>query len=160
MRAPLLPVDLDLVGSLVARLDAAAEVRLGRSLVVYAVSAGECGGCALEWAAVRGVVYGLARFGVSVAETPVGADVLLVTGAMTRGLVVPVQRALAAMGRPRWVVAAGQCAGDGGVFRGSDVVAGGVEAAVPVDLVVPGCPPTPGAMLAALRALVEANAQA
>lgn len=159
MRAPLLPVDLDLVGSLVARLDAAAEVRLGRSLVVYAVPAGECGGCALEWAALRGVVYGLAQFGVLVAEAPVGADVLLVTGAMTRSLVAPVQRALAAMARPRWVVAVGNCADDGGVFKGSGAVAGGVASAVPVDLVVPGCPPTPGAMLAALRALLEASAQ-
>ena len=153
------PVDLELVGSLVARMDAAEEVRLGRSLVVFVVSAGECGGCALEWAAMRGVVYGLARFGVSVSDTPVGADVLLVMGAMTRSLVAPLQRALAAMARPRWVVAVGDCAGDGGVFKGSGAVAGGVEAAVPVDLVVPGCPPQPAAMLAALRALVEANAQ-
>lgn len=153
----LLAVDADLVGSLAARLDAAALARLGRSLAVYPVAAGECGGCALEFAMLRGAAYGLAQFGVSVVDTPMEADVLLVAGALTRSLVVPVRRALAAMGAPRWVVALGDCARDGGIFAGSGAVAGGVEAAVPVDLVVPGCPPTPAAMLAGLRALLAAN---
>ncbi len=153
----LVPVDSDLVGSLVARLDAASHARLGRSLAVYAAAVGDCGGCALEWAMLRSAAYGLLPFGLTVQDTPVGADVLLVTGAMTRVLVAPVQRALAAMAPPFWVVAIGDCALDGGVFAGSGAVAGGVGAAVPVDLVVPGCPPAPATMLAALRALVEAN---
>ena len=154
-------VDLDLVGSLVARLDAEALAPLGRSLAVCVVAAGDCGGCALEVAMLRSAAYGLAQHGVSVLETPVGADVLLVSGAMTRSLVGPVRRALQQMARPRWVVAVGDCGVDGGVFAGSgalaDAGAGGVGAAVAVDLVVPGCPPEPLVILAGLRALVAAN---
>ncbi len=149
--------DPELAGVLAARLDAASLARLGRSLCVFPVSAGECGGCALEWAALRGVAYGLAPYGVSVAAHPAEADVLLVMGAMTRVLVRPVQLALAAMGRPRWVVAVGDCAIDGGVFAGAGPVAGGVEAAVQVDLAIPGCPPSPAAMLAGLETLLAAN---
>jgi Ni,Fe-hydrogenase III small subunit len=150
-------VDLDLVGSLAARLDAESLQPLGRSLAVCIVTAGDCGGCALEVAMLRSAAYGLAPHGVCVQDTPVGADVLLVTGAMTRSLVGPVRRALQQMARPRWVVAVGDCAIDGGAFAGGPAVAGGVEAAIPVDLVVPGCPPEPSTILAALRALVAAN---
>jgi Ni,Fe-hydrogenase III small subunit len=150
-------VDQELVGSLVAQLDARAQSRLGRSLAVFAVTTGDCGGCLLEWTMLHHVARGLAAHGVMVVDSPVGADVLLVTGAMVRSLVAPVQRALLAMAVPRWVVAVGDCGVDGGVFAGSGPVAGGVAAAVPVNLVVPGCPPTPGAMLAALLALVAAN---
>ena len=150
-------MDLELVGSLVARLDAEAFAPLGRSLAVCVVVAGDCGGCALELAVLRSAAYGLAPHGVSVLDTPVGADVLLVTGAMTRSLVGPVRRALQQMARPRWVVAVGDCGVDGGAFAGSPAVAGGVGAAIAVDLVVPGCPPEPAVILAALRALVAAN---
>lgn len=147
----------ELVGALAARLDAASWARLGRSLAVFPVAAGDCGGCALEWAMLRGAAYGLAAHGVSVADGPAGADVLLVTGAMTRALVPAVQAAWAGMAAPRWVVAVGDCAADGGMFAASGAVAGGVGAAVPVDVLVPGCPPTPTAMLEALLAVVGAN---
>lgn len=146
-------VDDEVVVGLVARLDAAAEARLGRSLVLYPLAAGDCGGCWMELAQVRG----LARMGLAVQDTPVGADVLLVSGAMVRSLVGPVRRALAAMGRPAWVVALGDCAVDGGVFAGSPAVAGGLAAAVPVDLVIPGCPPAPAVILAGLRTLLAVN---
>ncbi len=151
-------VDDDAVGRLAARIDADRLVRLGRSLAVYPVAAGDCGGCALEWAMLRHAAAGLEQYGVSVRDTPVGADVLLLSGVVTSSLVAPVQRALLAMAEPRWVVAVGACAIDGGVFAGSPAVAGGAAAAVPVDLVIPGCPPTPAAMLAGLRALIAANA--
>lgn len=152
------PVDQDLVGSLAAQLDARSQLRLGRSLAVCALAAGDCGGCMLEWIMLRHTARGLGRYGLTVLDTPVGADVLLVSGAMTRSLVAPVQRALLAMAAPRWVVAIGDCGIDGGVFAGSPAVAGGVQAAIPVDVAVPGCPPGPAAMLAALRALLAANA--
>ena len=138
---------------LAARLDAESQVGLGRSLAVFPVAAGDCGGCALEW----GMVQGLARYGLSVVDEPAGADVLLVMGAMTRNLVSAVQLAWSAMGTPKWVVAVGDCAIDGGVFAGSGAVAGGVGAAVPIDLGIPGCPPTPATMLAGLRTLLAAN---
>lgn len=151
-------IDPELVGALVARLDAASLARLGRSLVLFPVATGDCGGCALELAMLQSTAYGLVQHGLSVQDSPVGADVLLVTGAMTRSLVVPVQRALSAMAQPRWVVAIGDCAVDGGVFATSGAVAGGLGAAVPVDLAVPGCPPPPTAILAALINLLAANA--
>lgn len=150
--------DPDLAGTLAARIDAASFRRLGRSLAVFAVSAGGCGGCALEWAALRHVAAGLAGAGITVVDTPEAADVLLVSGAATRVLVGPLRHALACMGEPRWVVALGDCAIDGGVFATSGPVAGGVDAAVPVDVQLPGCPPAPAAILAALLAIVEANA--
>lgn len=152
------PVDQDLVGSLSAQLDTRAQARLGRSLAVFPLATGDCGGCMLEWAMLRHTARELGRYGLTVLDTPVGADVMLVTGAMTRNLVAPVQRALLAMAAPRWVVAIGDCAVDGGVFAGSSAVAGGTQAAIPVDLVVPGCPPSPAAMLDGLRALLEVNA--
>ena len=151
------PVDDESAGALAARLDAASQARLGRSLAVFVVQTGDCGGCALEMAALQGVAYDLAQYGLSVVGSPAEADVLLVSGAMTRVLVGPVQRALACMAAPCWVVAVGDCARDGGVFAGSGAVAGGVGAAVAVDLVVPGCPPAPGAILAGLRTILAAN---
>jgi Ni,Fe-hydrogenase III small subunit len=153
------PVDQDLVGSLAAQRDARAQSRLGRSLAVFPLATGDCGGCMLEWAMLRHTALGLGRYGLTVLDTPVGADVMLVTGAMTRNLVAPVQRALLAMATPRWVIAIGDCALDGGLFAGSPAVAGGTQAAIPVDLAVPGCPPTPEAMLAALRALLAVNTE-
>ena len=145
--------EAEVAGALAARLDAESVAGLGRSLAVYVVHAGDCGGCGMEWAAVRG----LAAAGLSVVAEPAGADVLLVLGAMTRNLAGAVQLAWAGMGTPRWVVAVGDCAIDGGVFAGSGAVAGGVGGAVAVDMVVPGCPPTPAAILAGLRTLIAAN---
>jgi Ni,Fe-hydrogenase III small subunit len=149
--------DGELAGSIAARLDVESAARLGRSLAVFPVMAGECGGCALELAALRGAAYGLARHGVSVVDHPAQADVLLVAGALTRALLAPVQLAYAAMGTPRFVLGIGDCALDGGPFRAAGPVAGGLDAAVPVDLVVPGCPPTPAAMLSALLTVLLAN---
>ena len=151
-------LDQGLIGSLAAALDAAELPRLGRSLAVYPLAAGECGGCMLEWAMLRSAAYGLEPHGVTVLDTPVGADVLLIAGVMTRSLAGPVQRALLAMARPRWVIALGDCAIDGGLFAGSPAVAGGAAPTIPVDLAIPGCPPTPAAILDALRTLLAVNA--
>lgn len=149
--------DPDAAGVLAARLDALAQAKLGRSLAVFPVFAGDCGGCALEWALLRGAAHGLAEHGISVVDGPAGADVLLVMGAMTHSLVEATRQALAAMSPPCWVVAAGACAADGGVFARSGAVAGGVAAAVPVDLLVPGCPPSPAALLDGLQTVLAAN---
>lgn len=150
-------IDAELVGILAARLDAESRARLGRSLAVFPVFAGECGGCSLEWAMLRSTVHALARHGITVTEDPAGADVLLAMGALTHALAAAVQHAAAAMAPPRWVVAVGDCAGDGGVFARTAAVAGGIAAAVPVDVSVPGCPPTPDAIMDALRTILAAN---
>ena len=150
-------IDPDLVGILAARLDAESRTRLGRSLAVFPVSAADCGGCALEWAILRSTVHTLARHGVTIVDDPAGADVLLAMGALTHALAAAIQQAAAAMAPPHWVVAIGDCASDGGIFARTPAVAGGIAAAIPVDIVVPGCPPTPDAILDALRTVIAAN---
>jgi Ni,Fe-hydrogenase III small subunit len=89
--------------------------------------------------------------------SPLHADVLLVVGALGRNMGEALERALLCMPEPRWVVAVGDCAADGGPFRGSYAVGGGVAEAVPVDLVVPGSPPTPAQVLEGLLALLAAQ---
>jgi Ni,Fe-hydrogenase III small subunit len=156
---PPAPTDQETVHSLGGRLDAAMQPGLGRSLAILHVDGGSCGGCEIELRAVRRAVYDLQRFGVSFVSTPRHADVLLVTGPVTRNLVEALEQAHAATPDPKFVVAVGDCAVDGGVFKGSYAVTGGVGATLPVDLLIGGCPPTPDRILAGLRALLEANAR-
>lgn len=155
---PAAPVVPEPALALAERLEAASQRRLGRSLALLHVETGGCGGCASELRALGGVLYDLRRFGLEFVSTPRQADVLVVTGPLTRNAREALTLAWRAMSEPKWVVALGGCAMDGGPFRGTYAVEGGVEAALPVDLVVGGCPPTPDAMLSALRALLEANA--
>ena len=151
------PVDAATTASLVARLEAASQTRLGRSLAIRHVNAGSCNGCELELRALRNVFYDLERFGLRFVESPRHADVLLVTGPLTRNLREALEAAWDATPEPKWVVAVGDCAVDGGVFKGSYAVLGGTGAALPVDLTISGCPPTPARLLSGLRALLEAN---
>lgn len=151
------PVDAATTASLAARLEAAAQTRLGRSLAIRHVNTGSCNGCELELRALRNVFYDLERFGLRFVESPRHADVLLVTGPLTRNLSEALETAWDATPEPKWVVAVGDCAVDGGVFKGSYAVLGGAGASVPVDLTISGCPPSPARLLAGLRALLEAN---
>lgn len=144
--------------SLSARLDAAAQARLGRSLAIRHVNTGSCNGCELELRALNNVLYDLERFGLRFVDSPRHADVLLVTGPLTRNLRTALEQAWDATPEPKWVVAVGDCALDGGVFKGSYAVLGGTGLAVPVDLTIGGCPPSPARVLAGLRTLLEANA--
>jgi Ni,Fe-hydrogenase III small subunit len=153
-------VDAATANSLASGLEAASDQPgLGSSLAILHVDAGSCGGCEIELHAVRRAVYDLARFGVSFVATPRHADVLLVTGPMTRNLVDAVEQAHAAMPEPKFVVAVGDCAVDGGVFKGSYAVTGGVGTTLPVNLLISGCPPAPERILTGLRALLAANAR-
>lgn len=151
------PVPDEVARALAERLDAAAQARLGRSLGVFAVEAAGCGGCACEVAALAGPHYDFERFGLRFVASPRHADVLLVTGALGRNMREALERALAAMPEPRWVVAVGDCAADGGPFRGSYAVEGGVSDALPVDLLIPGSPPAPAQVLEGLLALLAAQ---
>ncbi len=151
------PVDASALQSLTERLEAASQVRLGRSLAIRHVNTGSCNGCELEIRALNGVVYELARFGLRFVDNPRHADVLLVTGPLTHTLRQALEQAYDATPDPKWVVALGDCAVDGGVFKGSYAVLGGTGMGVPVDLTIGGCPPSPERILSGLRALLEAN---
>lgn len=146
------------VQALVERLEETAQARLGRSLAIRQVDAGSCNGCELEINALHSVVYDLERFGLRFVASPRHADVLLVTGPLTRNMREALERTAACTPEPRWVVAVGDCAVDGGIFRGGYAVEGGIAVALPVDLVIPGCPPTPTQLLEGLLALLAAQA--
>ncbi len=148
------PLPEETVRALSERLEAAARRRLGRGLALLHLDAGSCNGCELELAALGNAVYDLERFGLRFVASPRHADVLLVTGPLTRNLHEAVARAFVATPDPKWVVALGDCAVDFGVFKGSYAIG---ESPVPFDLTVRGCPPTPMQMLEGLLALVEAN---
>jgi Ni,Fe-hydrogenase III small subunit len=128
----------------------------GRSLAIRHVDAGSCNGCELEIHALNNAVYDLERFGLRFVASPRHADVLLVTGPVTRNMREALARTYHATPDPKWVVAVGDCALDGGLFSGSYAVVGGVSAVVPVDLHIPGCPPRPVQLLKGLLSLLEA----
>jgi Ni,Fe-hydrogenase III small subunit len=143
------------IAELAKTLDRAARRKLGRSLAIREVDAGSCNGCELEIHALNNAFYDLERFGLKFVASPRHADVLLVTGPVTKNMREGLLRTYNATPDPKWVVAVGDCAANGGMFAGSYAVEGGVNNVVPVDLHIPGCPPTPTALLKGLIALVE-----
>ena len=147
--------DEDMLAELGARVDRAARRRLGRSLSIREVDAGSCNGCELEIHALNNAFYDLERFGLRFVASPRHADVLLVTGPVTSNMREALERTYNATPDPKWVVAVGDCALDGGLFSGSYAVVGGVSAVVPVDLHIRGCPPRPTQLLKGLLTLLE-----
>jgi Ni,Fe-hydrogenase III small subunit len=149
------PPDQDALAELAGEVDAAARRRLGRSLSIRVVDAGSCNGCELEIHALNNAYYDLERYGIRFVASPRHADVLLVTGPVTRNMREGLERTYNATPDSKWVVAVGDCAVDGGLFADSYAVVGGVSAVVPVDLHIRGCPPEPRRLLAGLLALLE-----
>ena len=145
------------LAALAAELDAAAQRRLGRSLSIREVDAGSCNGCELEIHALNNAFYDLDRFGLRFVASPRHADVLLVTGPVTRNMREGLERTWRATPDPKWVVAAGDCAAGCGVFANSPACIGSVSQVVPVDLVIHGCPPTPTQLLQGLLSLFIAR---
>jgi NADH-quinone oxidoreductase B subunit len=143
------------LAELAAGFDRATRRRLGRSLSIRQVDAGSCNGCELEIHAVNNAFYDLERFGLRFVASPRHADVLMVTGPVTKNMAQALRRTYDATPDPKWVVAVGECAVDGGIFSGSYAVVGGVEEIVPVDLHIRGCPPRPVQLLSGLLALME-----
>lgn len=142
---------------LAAALKHTARRHLGRSLSIRAVDAGSCNGCELEIHALNNAYYDVERFGLRFVASPRHADVLLVTGPVTKNMKEGLERTYCATPDPKWVIALGDCAIDGGCFAGSYAIVGPVSDVVPVDLHVAGCPPSPTAILKGLLALLEQN---
>ena len=144
---PEAPEDLDEAGH---RLAAAIRSRVGRSLHVRHLDTGSCNGCDWEVNALLNPYQDVQRFGVDFVASPRHADLLLVTGTMTRNLELAAVRTHEAMPEPRLVVAVGACAIGGGVFAGSYAARDGIGEVLPVDVWVPGCPPRPEALIQGL----------
>jgi Ni,Fe-hydrogenase III small subunit len=152
---PAPPAREEMLAELARTLDRTARRRLGRSLSIREVDAGSCNGCELEIHALSNVFYDLERFGLRFVASPRHADVLLVTGPVTHNMREALERTYRATPDPKWVVAVGDCALGGGIFAGGYGCVGGVSKVIPVDLHVPGCPPSPATLLQGLIAIVE-----
>ena len=143
------------LAELAKKVGKAAQARLGHSLAIREVDAGSCNACELEIHALGNAFYDLERFGLRFVASPRHADVLMVTGPVTKNMREALLRTYDATPDPKWVVAVGGCAVDGGIFKGSYACVGGVSDVVPVDLHIPGCPPSPTALLKGLLALLH-----
>lgn len=120
---------------------------LGRSLHIREVDAGSCNGCEIEIVGLNSPVYDIERFGIHFVASPRHADMLLVTGPVTRNMELALRKTYAAMPAPRLVVAVGACGCSGGIFGQNYATIGGVDKVIPVDVYIPGCPPNPHALL-------------
>lgn len=147
--------ELSMIEELATKLGSVARRKLGRSLSIREIDAGSCNGCELEIHALNNAFYDVERFGLRFVASPRHADVLLVTGPVTRNMREALERTYNATPTPKWVIAVGDCASDGGCFAGSYAVVGGVSKVVPVDLHIAGCPPSPTMLLRGLIALLE-----
>ena len=138
-----------------AALDERIRTVLGRALCIRQVDAGSCNGCELEIHAINGPHYNIEGMGVKFVASPRHADLLLVTGPVSRNLEVALKRTYDATPEPKWVVAMGDCGCTGGMFGESYASCGKVSNVIPVDVEVPGCPPTPIALLQGILAAVS-----
>ena len=129
------------------RIEAAIRKLLGRSLSIRQVDAGSCNGCEQEIGALNNPVHDIERFGIHFVASPRHADMLLVTGPVTRNMELALRKTWAATPDPKIVVAVGACGISGGIFGANYASLGGVDAVLPVDVYIPGCPPRPEALL-------------
>ncbi len=127
------------------------------SLHIRQLDAGSCNGCELEIHALNNAYYAIERFGVSFVASPRHADVLLVTGPVSRHMETALLRTYAAMSSPKWVIASGDCACTGGEFGVSYASCGAVENVIPVDAKISGCPPTPTQLMTGILALAGSH---
>ena len=138
-----------------ARLGEEINRRFQGSLTIRQVDAGSCNGCELEIHAVNNPFYNCERFGIHFTASPRFADLLLVTGPVTRNMEIALRRTYDATPAPKLVVAVGDCGCNGGIFGESYASLGGIEKVIPVDVVIPGCPPTPADLLNGILCAVK-----
>jgi NADH-quinone oxidoreductase B subunit len=127
----------------------------GRSLSIREVDAGSCNGCEVEVNALTNAVHDIERFGLHIVASPRHADMLLVTGPVTRNMEHALLQTYRATPSPKMVVAMGSCAISGGIFRDSYATLNGVDKVVPVDVYIPGCPPRPQAIIQGILVAVD-----
>jgi len=127
----------------------------GQAVAIRHLDAGSCNGCELEIHALNGPHYNIEGMGVKFVASPRHADVLLVTGPVSRNLETALKRTYDAMPEPKWVIAMGDCGCSGGLFGESYASCGKVSGIIPVDVEVPGCPPVPTALLQGILAAVS-----
>ncbi|MTW21119.1 NADH-quinone oxidoreductase subunit B family protein [Allochromatium palmeri] len=132
----------------------AIDARLGRSLAIRQVDAGSCNACELEIHALNNPYHDIERFGVHFVASPRHADALLITGPVTRHMETALRRTWLATPAPKLVIAAGDCACDGGEFAAGYAARDGVERVIPVDLKIPGCPPEPWVLMQGLLSVL------
>ena len=133
---------------------------LGRALAIRQVDAGSCNGCELEINALNNPYYNIDGLGIRFVASPRHADLLLVTGPVSRHMEVALRRTYDATPGPKLVVAAGECACTGGIFGESYASCGRVSNVIPVDVTIPGCPPSPAELLAGILAAVRTRGAA
>jgi Ni,Fe-hydrogenase III small subunit len=138
-----------------ARLEEAVKERFRGSLTIRQVDAGSCNGCELEIHAINNPIYNCERFGIHFTASPRFADMLLVTGPVTHNMEIALRRTYNATPPPKLVVAVGDCGCNGGIFGESYASLGGIDKVIPVDVRIPGCPPTPAALLAGILKAIE-----
>jgi Ni,Fe-hydrogenase III small subunit len=151
---PLGPDDAEVV-QLVKKIDDKTKLLLGRALAIREVDAGSCNGCEIEITGLTNPIYDSERFGIHFVASPRHADMLLVTGPVTRNMEVPLRKTYEATPDPKLVVAVGDCAQTCGVFQGSYAVFGSVDKVIPVDVFVKGCPPEPADILRGILAALD-----
>ncbi len=133
----------------------AVSAKLGRSLHIRHLDAGSCNACDFEMGALSNPVYDLHRFGIAFVASPRHADMLMVTGVVTRNLEQALRMTYEAMPEPKLVMACGACASGGATYGSTYAIVGKAADVVPVDIAVPGCPPRPSALLVALCAAAD-----
>lgn len=149
---PGLPAKMESTG---LELQSLIQDKFGRSLHIREVDTGSCGACESEIISANNPIYDLQRFGVSFVASPRHADALLVTGPVSKNMLVALKKTYEAMPEPKFVITLGDCALDGGAFKGSYYIEGPVKDILPVALHIPGCPPTPIAIIQALLAFLS-----
>jgi Ni,Fe-hydrogenase III small subunit len=142
----------------VARLQKTILRTLGRALTIRHVDAGSCNGCELEIQALTNPYYNLEGIGIRFVASPRHADMLLVTGPVSKHMAIALKRTYDATPEPKLVVAVGDCGCTGGIFGQSYASLGGVASVIPVDVAIPGCPPSPRALLQGILAAITAHA--